>query len=83
MSLIEKMIQALRKKHYLTVPKFPPPGVVKTHLAVSLALKACQAGITIYNFRDSFTFLALIKRIKILQAIFYNCLTITFIFRDY
>lgn len=25
-----------------------PPGVGKTHLAVSLALKACQAGITIY-----------------------------------
>ena len=25
-----------------------PPGVGKTHLAVSLALKACQAGISIY-----------------------------------
>ena len=25
-----------------------PPGVGKTHLAVSLALKACQAGMSIY-----------------------------------
>jgi DNA replication protein DnaC len=37
-----------------------PPGVGKTHLAVSLALKACQAGITIYftNMED------LIKKLK-------------------
>ena len=26
-----------------------PPGVGKTHLAVSLALKACQAGMSIYS----------------------------------
>jgi DNA replication protein DnaC len=25
-----------------------PPGVGKTHLAVALALKACQAGMSIY-----------------------------------
>ena len=37
-----------------------PPGVGKTHLAVSLALKACQAGISIYftNMED------LIKKLK-------------------
>jgi DNA replication protein DnaC len=37
-----------------------PPGVGKTHLAVSLALKACQAGISIYftNTED------LIKKLK-------------------
>lgn len=37
-----------------------PPGVGKTHLAVSLALKACQAGISIYftNMDD------LIKKLK-------------------
>jgi DNA replication protein DnaC len=37
-----------------------PPGVGKTHLAVSLALKACQTGITIYftNMED------LIKKLK-------------------
>lgn len=37
-----------------------PPGVGKTHLAVSLALKACQSGITIYftNMED------LIKKLR-------------------
>ena len=37
-----------------------PPGVGKTHLAVSLALKACQAGLSIYftNMED------LIKKLK-------------------
>jgi len=37
-----------------------PPGVGKTHLAVSLALKACQAGISIYftNMED------LVKKLK-------------------
>jgi len=37
-----------------------PPGVGKTHLAVSLALKACQAGVSIYftNMED------LIKKLK-------------------
>ena len=37
-----------------------PPGVGKTHLAVSLALKACQAGMSIYftNMED------LIKKLK-------------------
>ena len=37
-----------------------PPGVGKTHLAVSLALKACQAGISIYftNMED------LIKKLR-------------------
>ena len=37
-----------------------PPGVGKTHLAVSLALKACQAGISIYftNMKE------LIKKLK-------------------
>jgi DNA replication protein DnaC len=37
-----------------------PPGVGKTHLAVSLAIKACQAGISIYftNMED------LIKKLK-------------------
>jgi DNA replication protein DnaC len=34
-----------------------PPGVGKTHLAVSLALKACQAGLSIYftNMEDLIT----------------------------